>query len=151
MTIELRSYIKKDEEYVDVFEFDDVIQDKNYIEGAICLKINDIYLINLEMWDYIDQLWAYFTEGVLEVIDNNEFETNFPDQPIKVKFKLLRDNVLVSVICHSEVKAVVNKKEFIKVFSRQALCFFEKLSTFKGIDKDSYNYEIEKLNSIHLN
>lgn len=143
--ISLKSYIKLNDDYIDIFEFEGVIKDKNYIEGAIELTINNIELINLEMWDYIDQLWGYFSEGLECISNNNEFKTNFPDQSIQVNFKPIGKNVLFSVHCHSENKVIINKDEFIHVMSKHALYFFEKLSSLRGIDTNHYKNEIEQL------
>lgn len=146
--IEIKSYIKYKKVFIDIFEFDGVIADSNYIEGGLVLTINGVELINLEMWDYIDQLWAYISTGLKAVSENKEFETNFPDQPIKVKFKPIRQDILLTVICHSEEKVVVNKNVFVNEMSKYAISFFERLSTFKGVDKNNYDYEIKILKGL---
>lgn len=146
--IEVKSYIKHKKAFIDVFEFDGVIADPDYIEGGLVLQVNGIELINLEMWDYIDQLWAYIATGLKEVSENKEFETNFPDQPIKVKFKPIRQDLLLTVICHSETKAVVNKNIFVSDMAKYALSFFERLSGFKGVDENNYSYEMKILREL---
>lgn len=143
--IELKSYIKHNKQFIDIVDFNGPIEDPNYIEGGITLKINNVELINLEMWDYVDQLWAYFSTGLNEISQDKTFETNFPDQPIKVIFKPIRENILITVKCHSEMKAMINKKEFIDSLSNHALAFFKKLSGIKGVDKNNYEYEISLL------
>ncbi|AVJ18249.1 MULTISPECIES: hypothetical protein [Serratia] len=147
--IEVKSYIKSKEDYINILEFSGEIKDCNYIEGALELTINNVNLINLEMWDYIDQLWAYLSEGLDAISKNNEFNTYFPDQPIEVKLKPINDNVLISVKCNSKVTTLTNKNEFVSAMSKHALDFFERLSTIKGIEKDHYKYEIENLRKIH--
>ncbi|HDJ1442397.1 TPA: hypothetical protein PPN70_004868 [Serratia rubidaea] len=147
--IEVKSYIKSKEDYINILEFSGEIKDCNYIEGALELTINNVNLINLEMWDYIDQLWAYLSEGLDAISKNNEFNTYFPDQPIEVKLKPIKDNVLISVKCNSKVTTLTNKDEFVSAMSKHALDFFERLSTIKGIEKDHYKHEIENLKKIH--
>ncbi|QJT83109.1 hypothetical protein C0557_24970 [Kosakonia sp. MUSA4] len=80
-----------------------------------------------------------------EVSENKAFETNFPDQPIKVKFKPIRQDALLTVIFYSEEKVVVNKNVFITEMPKYALSFFKSLSSFKGVDKNNYVYEMKIL------
>ncbi|AMO46700.1 Hypothetical protein AKI40_0272 [Enterobacter sp. FY-07] len=143
--IEVQSFIKSEQGFVDVFAFEGTITDPDYIDGALLLRINGVELINQAMWDYVDQLWAYFTSGLLALAEENAFETCFPDQPITVRFTPLRDQVLISVDCHGEVKAVVGKGEFIREMATQARRFFERIVTLKGIDRHAYDNEIHQL------
>ena len=143
--ISIESYLKLDDEYINVFEYEGSIKDSDYIDGAICLDINGVKLISMEMWDYIDQLWAYFTIGICDLFNRKVFKTRFPDQPIEVVFKPIRDQALIIVNCHSEVKVIVDRNEFVRVMSEHALLFFEKLSSIKGVNKSQYRNEIEKL------
>ncbi|WP_312689886.1 hypothetical protein [Kosakonia sp.] len=143
--IEVQSFIKSEQGFVDVFAYDGTITDSDYIDGALLLRINGVELINQSMWDYVDQLWAYFTSGLLALAKGDVFETCFPDQPVTVRFTPLREQVLVSVDCHGEVKAVVDKAEFIGEMATQAHRFFARMATLKGIDRHAYDHEIRQL------
>lgn len=146
--IEVASYIKHKKKFINIFEFEGVIDDPNYIEGGVILNVNGVELINLEMWDYIDQLWAYISTGLNLAAEDKEFETNFPDQPIKMKFKPIRQELLLSVNCHTNTKVIVEKNAFVNDMSKYALAFFERLSNLKGVDKNNYDYEIKMLKNL---
>ncbi|WOZ77715.1 hypothetical protein [Kosakonia sacchari] len=146
--IEVASYIKHKKKFINIFEFEGVIDDPNYIEGGLILNVNGVELINLEMWDYIDQLWAYISTGLNLAAEDKEFETNFPDQPIKMKFKPIRQELLLSVDCHTNTKVIVEKNAFVNDMSKYALAFFGRLSNLKGVDKNNYDYEIKMLKNL---
>lgn len=146
--IEVTSYIKHKKKFINIFDFEGVVDDPNYIEGGLILNVNGVELINLEMWDYVDQLWAYISTGLKFVAEDKEFETNFPDQPIKMKFKPIRQELLLSVDCHTKRKVVVEKDTFVNDMAKYALTFFERLSNLKGVDKNNYDYEIKLLKDL---
>lgn len=56
--------------------------DSYYLSGAIILKYGEQDLLDVTMWDLVDQLWAYFLNLIEEVIETGESETYFPDQPL---------------------------------------------------------------------
>ncbi|OTA16233.1 hypothetical protein Xvie_02003 [Xenorhabdus vietnamensis] len=97
--ININSYIKIGDEFIDIFQYEGGIDDIDYIDGALELTINGESLIDKSMWDNIDSLWNYFSHGLLSVYENKEFKCHFPDQPIEVKFIPLKENrkILVSV------------------------------------------------------
>ncbi|MDK4256429.1 hypothetical protein V7728_11830 [Bacillus sp. JHAA] len=51
--------------------------DPNYLSGAIILKYGEQELLDVTMWDLIDQLWAYFLNLIEEAIETEESETLF--------------------------------------------------------------------------
>lgn len=125
----VKSYIKVNEEYVDFFNYNGKVTDSDYIDGAVELTIHGIKLIDISMYDYIDDLWSYFSEGLASVYEEKDFTTFFPDQPIEVRFEVCRKNsdLIVSVNCHEEVSVAINRKEFIREMKLHAERFFEKL------------------------
>ncbi|MDC9590727.1 hypothetical protein PSI23_15895 [Xenorhabdus sp. XENO-10] len=131
INISINSYIKIGDEFIDFFQYEGNIKDPFYLEGALELTINGKPLIDKSMWDYIDQLWGYFSEGLSLVYENKEFESTFPDQPINVKFIPLKGHkrVSVSVRCPfcTEVKTSIDKNEFLIAMRDHAIKFFEKL------------------------
>ncbi|PHM21990.1 hypothetical protein [Xenorhabdus ehlersii] len=130
--INVNTYIKIKEEYIDFFQYDGDIKRIDYIDGALELTINGINLIDKSMYDYIDDLWSYLSEGLALLYDNKEFKCYFPDQPIEVKFIPSKGNrVLVSVNCHSEVKTSVDKNYFLIAMRDHAKKFFKRLEYLK--------------------
>lgn len=125
--ISVKTYIKSKNEFVEFNHYKEVFEDSDYIEGAIELTINGVILFNKDMWDYIDQLWSYIADGIICIQSNKLFETYFPDQSIKISFTPVKENVSVSVTCHSENKVKVDKKEFIHEMSKHVISFFDYL------------------------
>lgn len=72
---EIKSFFKKNNDFIPAAEFKDVISDPDYIEGAIEISQWNKKILTIENWDYVDQLWCYFVEGIEKVskgIENNE-------------------------------------------------------------------------------
>ena len=150
----INSYIKIGDDFINFFDFNGHIDDPDYIDGAMELSINGKKLIDKSMWDYIDALWSYLSEGLSVVYDGEEFKTNFPDQPIEVKFKPIHNNhnILVSVKCSSsEAKIVVDKKAFLSAMSNHAKKFFEHLEIIAPKSISTCSYAFKYLNKIDLN
>lgn len=146
--IEVLSYLKVNNDFINVFDFAGCVKDDDYIEGAISLCVNYVELINIEMWDYIDQLWAYILDGLESIRKNIDFECSFPDQPISVSFVSNKENVLVSIKGANEKKVSIDKKELINFLALHIEQFFIRLGEISGIEKGKYNYEIEKARSL---
>lgn len=122
--ISVKTYIKCGDNYTDFFDFTGPVKDVDYIDGAVELSINGVCLIDKSMYDYIDQLWSYLAEGLSKINKGETFVTYFPDQPIAVKIIADKNNILISVHCHSEVKVYVNKNIFLLKNSRACKGFF---------------------------
>ncbi len=65
--ISINTFIKINNDFIDVFDFDKKIKNNDYIDGAIELTINGKKLIDKSMYDYIDDLWSYLSEGLFLV------------------------------------------------------------------------------------
>lgn len=144
----IKTYIKYGEEYIDFFDFTGPIKDPDYIEGALELFVNGIKLIDKSMYDYIDDLWSYLAEGLSIVSKGEAFKTYFPDQPIEVKLVPAKNNILIIVNCHSEVKVYVNKNEFLVAMAEHAKAFFEHLKRIVPSSYKSSDLSISFLNDI---
>ena len=112
--ISVKTYLKINNEFIEFHEYNGGLSNINYIEGALELSINGVVLIDKTMWDYIDQLWAYIVNGVENILNDEPFETYFPDQPIKLKVIPSNENIIFSVECDTEKKVFVNRKYFSK-------------------------------------
>lgn len=56
--MEVRTLIRKDSNFVSIEEFNGIVSDKDYIEGAIIIEINHKTIFSTEHWDYVDQMWS---------------------------------------------------------------------------------------------
>jgi len=145
----VQSYLKYKDNFIVYDEFDSKVDDSDYIQGAIELKINDVEIINKSMFDYIDQLWAYIADGLVDVSQRKDFYTYFPDQPIKLSINYLYGDVVkVSLICDDEVNAVIDKNIFIQCLSGHIKGFMMEMKCIAPDNIDIYEDIINKLNSI---
>ncbi|MGW0828637.1 hypothetical protein [Streptomyces sp. NPDC002845] len=103
--------------------------DLDYIEGAIRLVVDGVEIIGLKQWDYVDQLWCYIAEMVAQLRSSDYAETYFPDQPIKLSFRVAGSRVLVSADVGEGVRRVnASSAEFLTAVKLAGLSFFEKMS-----------------------
>lgn len=65
--INIDTFIKFNDDFINIFDFKEKIRNNDYIEGVIELTINDKSLIDKSMYDYIDELWSYLSEGLFIV------------------------------------------------------------------------------------
>jgi len=146
--ISSKTYLKVKNKFVDFHGFDGKIKDPNYIEGAIELRVGGVVLLDKTMWDCVDQLWAYLTEGLVCVSRGEGFKTYFPDQPIEIKFDVHGGSVVFSVTVHETVKVVVDRFEFVSEMKRFAIEFFEDLKNQGERFGAGADFYLGKLNSI---
>lgn len=137
--LKINSYIKADDFFYEIGDFSGHIKDVDYVEGALHISVNGIDLLTTDEWDYIDQLWAYMVDGMLEVNKGNSFEFYFPDQPIQVSFLLQgREKVLVTVFVNEKKSALISLVEFNQCFKKSAQDFFRKMIELLPEHKDTY-------------
>lgn len=98
--LSVKSFLRKNDNFVPVSDFIGGIPDSDYIEGAIEILVQQKGLLTLEDWDYVDQLWCYFVGGLFEVVEGKEFETYLPEQPLKVVF----DRIAISGVSQSRLE-----------------------------------------------
>lgn len=132
------SFIKCGDKFVNVVEFNEVLKDADYIEGAMVLTINYVEIIDTSMWDYIDQLWIYFLNGLIEFNSGNDVVFYFPDQPIKVTMKHVNGRVLFKV---GDVGVIAEKRDFIIFMTTECLEFLKVMMGKNG--SPDYGVEIK--------
>lgn len=145
--IEIKSFLKTKGKFVPIREFNEVIVDPNYIDGAITIVAGGRELLTLGMWDYVDQLWTYIAAGVIDIGEGKAFSTYFPDQPIKLSFEPVSNSLVrVTVVCNQEASlAIVDKSEFISSFVRAGEEFFSTMARLLPSDAEMYAKSIDLL------
>ncbi|ACX86902.1 hypothetical protein [Pectobacterium parmentieri] len=143
------SFISVGDGFVSVSEFKGKIKCSGYIDGAMSLTINYVEIINISMWDYIDQLWIYILNALFDLANGHDVEFYFPDQPIKVTMTNVKDNVFLKV---DDSGVMVDKYEFMIFMANSCLNFLRDMMSINGTP--DYGSEIklslmliEKLNS----
>lgn len=146
--LEVRSFLKKKDDFIPVSDFIGTIPDPDYIEGAIEISYQGKKLLNpLEHWDYVDQLWAYFVNGLVEVSQGREFKTYLPDQPVEIVFKPdpSRQQVTIEVEGGASGRASVEYEEFMRVMLKESKAFFHRMTEILSDSDISYAQELQDL------
>ncbi|MFD2698983.1 hypothetical protein ACFSVM_00745 [Paenibacillus shunpengii] len=68
----------------EILNLEDLL-DFKYLNGAITLKYFQESLLDVTLWDLVDQLWAYILNVIENLMNLGEGETYFPDQPVKLR------------------------------------------------------------------
>ncbi|MBA0446691.1 hypothetical protein [Stenotrophomonas maltophilia] len=146
--IVVETHVRTGGQFVDFFDYQGRFNTKDSIEGALVLTIDGTPLIDKSMFDYVDDLWSYLSEGLLQVSEGRSFSCFFPDQPIEVKLTPGKHRLQVSVTCHSEVSVAVDKDEFVRVMSEHARRFFTRLQALEPRANGTCTYALGYLNRI---
>lgn len=120
--------------------------DSYYLSGAIILKYGEQDLLDVTMWDLVDQLWAYFLNLIEEAIETGKSETYFPDQPLLLKMKSISNDMLLFVIDQKQ-KALLPKLDFFESLLKNARSFFE-IMNFVLEENCDYEYELNKIDEL---
>jgi hypothetical protein len=145
--IKVQTFIKNNDEFIEVSKVASDSIHEEYIDGAINLTVNNQNIISFELWDTIDDLWGYICNGLVEVSSGKEFECFFPDQPVKIKLSPVGfDRVLVQI---GDKKAVsVDRNDFISEMKKGAIFFFENLKRVSPHNKELANDIISQVDSL---
>ena len=137
--ININSYIKVNEKFIPIQDYDGDLPDPDYIEGAIELTVNGVVLIDKSMWDLVDQLWAYIINGLIDVNEGKEFKTSFPDQPIELTFThLYNDIIKLSVNCDNETSVTIDKTSLFNSVFEHLEDVFNVLMAKASVNRDTY-------------
>ncbi|TDU13621.1 hypothetical protein [Bacillus subtilis] len=120
--------------------------DSYYLSGAIILKYGEQDLLDVTMWDLVDQLWAYFLNLIEEAIETGKSETYFPDQPLLLKMKSISNDMLLFEIDQKQ-KVLLPKLDFFESLLKNAKSFFETMNLFLEENCD-YEYELNKIDEL---
>ncbi|NMO95001.1 hypothetical protein HII30_04250 [Paenibacillus lemnae] len=122
--------------------------DFDYLNGAITLKYFEQSLLDVSLWDLVDQLWSYILNAIEELLNTGEAETYFPDQPVKIRLKSVsKDTVLYEIEANDHFKISIPKNELIETLLDGANEFFKSMEGYFG-EKCNYQYEIDKIVSL---
>ena len=144
MKYEVKSYLKINEEFLDVSEYDGTVKDEDYIEGAIELQIGNKQILTLEHWDLVDQLWAYLLEAAGKIRLGDDYESCFPDQPLQLRLKPIGDYAVELTV--GKTSTTVDKATLLEAFSEGAITFFERMANIVPRSKETWSmYEGEAI------
>ena len=122
--------------------------DPKYIDGVICIKYNDIAIMDYRYWDTVDDLWTYLLNLLGDYLENGEAQIYFPDQPILLRLSSInKDLVLFSIQNFDDKKLSLPKREFFTAILDYGEAFFESMQEYFG-DQVNYDYPREKISEL---
>lgn len=148
--IEINSYLRTEGgQFALVEDVSDAPADPRYVEGALELTINGVPILDIGMWDYIDQLWSYVSDMVSGLREESEVSTYFPDQPIKLSFsKQGKGRVLVSASINGGSRITSTEMDqLVAELRRSGDSFFGKMMMLLPENADSYSEALHRLKS----
>ena len=145
--LKVESFLKIENDFISILEFNKTLPDDFYIEGAIEIVKGNKKILSVKDWDYIDQLWGYFLDGIEYTIKGLDFKTRLPDQPTAISFiyKSNLNKVIITVDRRKSQSICVDYDEFLIVFIEEGTKFFKKMNSLLPSE---YNYELNKLSSL---
>jgi len=111
----------------EIGEYRGRVKDPDYIDGSLTLSINDNTIISSDMWDYIDQLWCYIINGLLEIKSDGIFTTFFPDQPIEMSLEKYNGVLTITIKTNTVYTEQVSWNEFLKGILPSATLFWTRI------------------------
>jgi hypothetical protein len=124
--------------------------DLDYLEGAIYIAFNDQVIMDYEMWDLVDTLWAYFLILIKDVIEKNKAEIYFPDQAIQIKMQANEKFIMFSLTIPNNKKRAwcLPRDLFLKALLDGAQYFFEKMILIFEENQEDYVDELKRIRSL---
>lgn len=123
----IKTLIKTGDVFCDPDEVNPADLDLDYIAGAIVWLRQGNTILGEREWDLVDQLWAYFINGMLTLLDEDSFECYFPDQPLLLRFDA-EPNVRIRITIGT-TSTEMPKDEFFSTLLLGAREFFCKLKS----------------------
>jgi len=146
--VTVKSFLKAGEDLVPVEEFSGPIADEYYIEGAIELSVDNRPILTRAMVDYVDQLWAYLTTGLDDVVAGREFSTYYPDMPLQIVLQPLGNRVKIMTRSRSgkyDADASAALDDLVQALTSGGKLFFESLRPFAPSHRATYDRNIADL------
>ncbi|QFY07174.1 hypothetical protein GBF35_11170 [Nonomuraea phyllanthi] len=122
--------------------------DPHYIEGAIELTVNGVPILDLDTFDYVDQLWAYIADMVRSLQIEGAAGTYLPDQPVELLFQQQGfGRVLVTRRLGSiSLTALAQEDELVSALRVGGTAFFKKMIELVPQNANGYIGALERLN-----
>jgi hypothetical protein len=146
--VHVESYIRSGECFVPVSEHAGRAPDESYIEGAVELVINGVPLLGTAEHDYVDQLWTYLADGLIEIAAGRPFSTFLPDQPVEVSIVPSGPRVTVTVTVGKPRSASADRRAFLDTMAQAARIFFGRMCEIAPGNRRSYEETLAQLDRV---
>ncbi|GAA2017622.1 hypothetical protein GCM10009799_52010 [Nocardiopsis rhodophaea] len=147
--IEVNSYLREqDGTLVPVADWCKGIDDSYYIEGAIEIFVDGRTFMDIALWDYVDQLWAYILNILVDLRTEKIARTYFPDQPIELSFRRVGHGRLLATleVNKSDIRTVnADEAEFTEALLSGASHFFNRMHE---ILPGAYTTQLDKIDNL---
>ncbi|MGW2366223.1 hypothetical protein ACWCZ5_11660 [Streptomyces sp. NPDC001667] len=123
------------------------VPDPDYVEGALEFTVDEVEILSLAHWDYIDQLWSYIINVLEELRASDSASTRFPDQPIELKFSrkgtlgILVQSTVGGVTC----SAMVREGELMSALRDSGMKFFQCMESLVPESAAFHASELDRL------
>lgn len=139
--IEIRSYLgTPDSRFTPVEDATAPPADLEYIAGAIELTIDGKVILDRQLWDSVNFLWAAIADLMESFSQHGQSATYFPDQPILLSLRRVRqDDVIISVEATNIERraAMASIRDLFEGLPTHGELFFEEL--FRLVPEDRSN------------
>jgi hypothetical protein len=130
------SFLKNIESYFVPITDTRELLDFEYLSGAILFKYGEQILLDVTLWDLVDQLWAYILNVLESLLRTGKGETYFPDQPIKLQINSISEDLaLYEIETNDHIKVVLPKRELVEALLQGGLMTFFKV--WRSVSKRS--------------
>lgn len=128
--MKVRNYIKSGNRFIPLKQYESIVPNQDYIEGAIEIEQYGKIIFSVDYWDYIDELWNYFFDGLILVNQGKSFSTNLPDQPIEITFTAIgKHTIRFAIIEETTYSMDIPKKIFFDAMLAAFTEFIDYLPT----------------------
>jgi len=142
------TYLQINGGFVRVEEVFVALPDARYIVGAIACCINGTEILKLKHYDLIDQLWAYITAGLSSLQKQRNYDTFFPDQPLRLSFEILTPKITKVTV--GDESSEVDSVSLRSTLSRGGKAFFTEMRRLypeASSTWDRYRRELDSLSA----
>lgn len=146
MNTYIYTHLKVGNEFQNIYGYKGVLPDCDYVEGAIECTIKGQVIFNKEHWDLIDQLWIYIVDGLLMIQNGNEYDTFFPDQPLRLRIVPITKYLVEVTVGNKSMK--IDRLAFVSTLASGAVEFFNamrELAPQSSTTWDKYLHQAESL------
>ncbi|MEV6674990.1 hypothetical protein [Streptomyces sp. NPDC051162] len=144
----VESFLRDSEgNFIPVDQVTPPVPDPDYVEGALEFTVNEVEILSLAHWDYIDQLWSYIINMLEELRVSDSASTRFPDQPIELKFSrkgklgILVQSAVGGVTC----SAMVREGDLMAALRDSGVKFFQCMESLVPESADFHASELARL------
>jgi len=146
MSTTVETYLKIDDKFILVDDYDGALPDEFYVEGAIRLEIAGQVILCEKHWDLVDQLWCYIVEGLGHLALGEVCDIGFPDQPLRFIVEPISDYCVEVIIGDESYR--VDRQSFFGAMLEGAEKFFVAMKRLSPDASDTWERYLSEVKSL---